>query len=139
MNKLCFVLDTNVLILAVSRRTRYQYILDKLIDGTFQIAVSTEIMFEYEEKLRHFYDYQTSESIISILNILPNVKHIESSYRLQLIKNDFDDDKFVDCAFASNANGIVTNDKHFNVLKITNFPKINLFKIDEFMQLLIQL
>jgi uncharacterized protein len=139
MNKFCFVIDTNVLILTVSRRTRYQYILDKLIDGTFQIAVSTEIMLEYEEKLRQFYDEQTAESIISVLNILPNVRYIESSYHLLLIENDFDDDKFVDCAFTSNANGIVTNDRHFNVLKKTPFPKINLFKIDEFMQLLVQL
>jgi uncharacterized protein len=110
-----------------------------LIDGTFQIAVSTEIMLEYEEKLRQFYDEQTAESIISVLNILPNVRYIESSYHLLLIENDFDDDKFVDCAFTSNANGIVTNDRHFNVLKKTPFPKINLFKIDEFMQLLVQL
>lgn len=139
MNNLCFVLDTNVLILAVSRRTSYKVILDKLVEGSFRIAVSTEILLEYEEKLSEFYDKETANNILSILNILPNVRQIEPKFNLLLIKNDFDDDKFVDCAFASNANGIVTNDRHFNVLRTINFPKINLLKIDDFMKLIIQL
>lgn len=138
-NKLCFILDTNFLLLSVSRRTRYKYVLDRLFDGVFEIALSTEILFEYEEKLRQFYDKEISDAIIMAFNLLPNIRKIEPDFHLLLIKDDADDNKFVDCAFAANANGIVTNDKHFRILKNTPFPKINVMNIDQFMELLVQL
>ena len=138
-NKLCFILDTNVLLLSVSRRTRYKYVLDRLFDGVFEIALSTEILFEYEEKLRQFYDKEITDAIIMAFNLLPNIRKIEPDFDLLLIKDDADDNKFVDCAFAANANGIVTNDKHFRILKNTPFPKINVMNIDQFMELLVQL
>ena len=51
-------------------------------------------------------------------------------------KIDPDDNKFINCAFAANVHYLVTNDKHFNILKTTSFPKINLLKIQEFMEIL---
>ncbi len=45
--------------------------------------------------------------------------------------------KFVNCAFAANVHYLVSNDRHFNILKTTGFPKINLLKIDEFMAVLL--
>jgi predicted nucleic acid-binding protein len=48
-----------------------------------------------------------------------------------------DDNKFVDCAIAGNADYLVSNDKHFNCLKNIEFPKLNLLNIDEFMDLLV--
>ncbi len=55
---------------------------------------------------------------------------------LELIPNDPDDNKFVDTAFAFNAHFIVTNDRHFNVLKNIEFPKITVIKVEEFVELL---
>lgn len=49
---------------------------------------------------------------------------------------DDDDNKFADCAIAANADYLVTNDKHFNVLKSVAFPKIQIIKIDGFMEIL---
>ena len=53
-----------------------------------------------------------------------------------LIIADPDDNKFVDCAVAANADYIITNDAHFNVLKSTSFPKINILTLQEFITLL---
>ena len=47
-----------------------------------------------------------------------------------------DDNKFVDCAIAANADYLVTNDRDFSVLKKVEFPKIILIKIDEFIKVL---
>ena len=47
-----------------------------------------------------------------------------------------DRNKFVDCAIASNADFIVTNDGHFNVLKNIPFPKVKVISIDDFMEIL---
>ena len=54
----------------------------------------------------------------------PTVEFIEPFYRFNLIIQDPDDNKFVDCAIAGNATYIVSNDLHFDVLKQTDFPKL---------------
>ena len=51
-------------------------------------------------------------------------------------RNDHDDDKFVDCAFAANATYIVSDDKHYDVLKDVDFPKILVLKLKQFLGLL---
>jgi predicted nucleic acid-binding protein len=43
---------------------------------------------------------------------------------------DADDNKFVDCAVASNADYLVTHDRDFDVLKNVPFPKVKI--IDSF-------
>lgn len=54
-----------------------------------------------------------------------NVRNTDVHYQLQLITQDMDDNKFSDCAFACNAHYLVTNDKHFRILKSIDFPAIN--------------
>lgn len=54
---------------------------------------------------------------------------------IHLIKDDEDDNKFVDCAACGNARLIVTNDKHFNVLDKEAFPKVFHMDIDDFLEL----
>jgi len=44
--------------------------------------------------------------------------------------------KFVDCAFAANATFIVSDDKHFDVLKEIPFPRLLVLKLIEFLSLL---
>ncbi len=61
---------------------------------------------------------------------------ISPTYRFTLIVDDPDDDKFVDCAVAGNADFIVSHDKHYNVLKNIPFPKVNVIKIPEFKEIL---
>lgn len=57
-------------------------------------------------------------------------------FRFNLIKDDPDDNKFADCSVASGADYLITFDKHFNVLKNINFPKINVIHPDKFKILL---
>ena len=69
--------------------------------------------------------------------MLPNVEKVEPFFQLRLIESDIDDNKFVDCAFASNAHYVVTDDKHFNILKTIDFPKIPVISAEEFHDLLV--
>ncbi len=68
---------------------------------------------------------------------LSNVKKQEVFYKWSLIEIDKDDNKFVDCAVAGNADYLVSNDKHFNCLRTIEFPALNLVTIDEFIKRLI--
>ena len=53
-----------------------------------------------------------------------------------LIKNDPDDNKFVDSAIAGNATFVVSNDSHFDILKEIDFPKLMLKSLQEFSAIL---
>jgi predicted nucleic acid-binding protein len=66
----------------------------------------------------------------------PNIHQIVSYYKWSLIAADLDDNKFVDCGLNADADFIVTNDKHFNVLKSIDFPKINVVDLDTFKKIL---
>ena len=73
-----------------------------------------------------------AKDVIRTLLTLPNVKKINVYYNWNLIEADSDDNKFVDCAVSANATGIVTQDKHFNVLRKIDYPKITLISIADF-------
>ena len=61
-----------------------------------------------------------------------NVLRVDAQFRFGLIEADVDDNKFVDCAIVANADYIVTEDSHFNVLKTIPFPKIEIIRLHDF-------
>ena len=74
-------------------------------------------------------------AIEAILNS-SNTLFCAPSYNFHLIEADPDDNKFVDCAVATGATCIVTEDHHFSVLNKIDFPKIVVVGIDTFLHLL---
>jgi predicted nucleic acid-binding protein len=94
--------------------------------------ISNEILTEYEEKLANKYSTETANLVLSILNVAPNVIFDEPYFKWNLIGDDPDDNKFADLTISGNADYLVTNDKHFNILKKLEFPKVNIVTIDEF-------
>ena len=98
--------------------------------------MSNEILEEYEEILTQSTNSVIASNVVQTLLNAPTVELIEPFYRFNLIKNDPDDNKFVDCAIAGNATYIVSNDSHFDVLKQIDFPKLVVKRIQEFSALL---
>ena len=45
-----------------------------------------------------------------------NVIRVEPQFRFNIITADKDDNKFVDCAIAANADFVITEDQHFTAL-----------------------
>lgn len=133
------VLDTNALIRCVSKRSPFAAVLDYLYTEKYVLHITTEILLEYEEKIAEIFDGETAESVIGIFSLLENVAYTEIFFNLNIITTDTDDNKFVDCAFAANANYLVTNDRHFNVLRYLSFPSINVITLEEFKELLTEM
>lgn len=126
------VIDTNVLLSAVFRGSKNYWIRQALERQQFALCVTTDILDEYAEVFEKYYDAQVAELFISVLEILPNLVFVNKYYFWQLIPQDEDDEKFADCAIASGAEYLVTNDRHFNHLKTLEFPKIKVLNEDEF-------
>ncbi len=125
------VLDTNVLVSALSSRSIYHWLITELFNEKFEVFLTVEILLEYEEILGRKYSMTTANNFIAALQLLKTVHFTHIYYRWQLLQ-DADDNKFADCAIASNADYLITNDKDFNVLKQINFPKISIVTIQEF-------
>ena len=130
------VLDTNILLVSIAKKSPYRIIFDALLSDKFELIISNEIVSEYTEIITQKTNNIVATNICEMLLSLSNVKKQEVFYKWNLIEIDKDDNKFVDCAVAGNADYLVSNDKHFNCLKKVEFPQLNLLTIDEFMKLL---
>lgn len=130
------VLDTNVILASVSPYSPYRPIFDHFEAGTYQLGLTTEVLLEYEEKLASNFSSLLSELIVGAMSLKSNVSFVEVFFRWQLIYHDLDDNKFVDCALAFNADYLVTNDRHFRILKKIPFPSLTVLKMEEFLEVL---
>lgn len=128
------VIDTNCLIQMMSKRSPYRPILDAFLAQKFILCVSTEILDEYQEIVEQQTTAQIAENLVLLILNSINVRYVDPHFRLQLITADPDDNKFVDCAFASGADYIVSEDSHFGVLAHTPFPMFNVLTMDEFLK-----
>ena len=125
------VLDTNVLLVSISDRSRLHWIFKKLLDGEYEICVTTDILAEYAEIIEKHMGVEASESTMGVLENLPNTIFTTSYFRFHLLKDE-DDNKFVDCAIAANADFIVTHDKDFKILEKIEFPKVKVIDTEAF-------
>ncbi len=134
--KLKVVIDTNIILSSVSRKSKYNIIFQKIINKEIELFITNDILTEYREKLEQEFSPTLSKNTIEIFLISNNVHRIIPYFNWNLISVDPDDNKFVDCAVASNVDYLVTNDKHFDILEEVDFPKVKTIKIDEFLELL---
>ena len=115
------VIDTNVLVSALSRKSQYHWLVQQLLDEKINVHVTDEILLEQEEVLNQKYSYSVANNFVAALKELPNVYFTQVYFHWRLLKDE-DDNKFVDSAIAANADYFITHDKDFNILKQTDFP-----------------
>jgi len=131
------VLDSNIILQVAFTQKPLRLVWDKLLNGSYTLCVTEDILFEYQEKVIDcFHNEQLANLLINTLLNCPFVQRVETFFRYNLITSDEEDNKFVDCALACNAAYIVTEDKHFNELKAISFPKINVINLVEFIEIL---
>ncbi len=132
MNKLRIVIDTNVFLVSLAEHYKYHWIFRTLISGKYDLCGSTEILLEYQEQVALRYGLSNTDSTLDFLLNLRNVHLITPHYRWNIIQKDEDDNKFIDCAIAGNADFIVTDDKDFKILDNWKFPPMKRLRGDEF-------
>ena len=122
------VLDTNCLLQALPTRSPYHQIWTDVMSGKISLCVNTEILDEYEEILAEKTTKDIARNVVEAIARLSTTTYQEVYIHFTLIKDDVDDNKFVDCAVAADAEYIVTNDAHFNVLKEITWPKVSIIR-----------
>jgi len=127
------VLDTNSLIQIIPEHSPYFSVWLSVLKGENTLCVTNEILDEYAEILQRLAGKNTADYVLDAITKSKHVALITPYYHFGLITADPDDNKFVDCAIAANARYIVTNDKHYDVLRQIEFPKVGIIRLMDFL------
>ena len=130
------VLDTNCLLQSLPSKSPYHKIWTDILSGRISLCVNTEILDEYEEILSQKINSEVATNVVEAIARLHTTAYQEIYVHFDLIHDDEDDNKFADCAVASGAEFIFTNDKHYNILTKTPWPNIKVINIREFIKVL---
>lgn len=130
------VLDINILLISLPVKSVYRRIFDALRAGRFELVVSTDILLEYHEKISEKTSPEVADNVLKLILSLENCTLQNTFFEWAIMHNDEDDNKYVDCAIAANVEHLVSEDRHFDILKNIDFPRLSVIKADEFLQLL---
>ncbi|MDB5236746.1 MAG: putative toxin-antitoxin system toxin component, family [Hymenobacter sp.] len=130
------VLDTNVLLVSIGRRSPFRPIFDALLREQLTLVVSTGILLEYEEILAQRNGAAVAHNVLEALSNLRNVSRHEVRYNWHLPFIDPDDQKFVDAYVAGSAEYLVSNDHHFDGLGAAGFPSVRVVSSEAFLEYL---
>ena len=115
------VIDTNVVLSMFKRAHPHRPIFDAWAAGRLRWAMSTEMLFEYEEtaaRMTHrAYIALVFQTMDAVEAVRQNIHRVSPSFRFNLIAADPDDNKFADCAIAAEADFIITADQHFDAMR----------------------
>ena len=121
-------MDTNVLLAAlISQSGASHQILSLIINEAVNLALSTQVLLEYDdvlkrEKILKLTRLKTEEieDVLDLLTLLAQKQNIY--YRLRPNLRDEEDNLFIECAFASNSNYLITsNIRDFNSGELKGF------------------
>ena len=125
--------DTNFLISA----TQWDYsvahkLLKKFIISDAKIFTTQDILDETAEVLERDFEYNKNQAKNIIEKILLFAKLIEPKQKVEIVKDDPDDNKVIECAIKSSSDYIVTYDKH--LLKLKEYKGITILKPEEILK-----
>jgi|SRR3989344_231065 len=127
--------DTNFFISATQWDNSVAHkLLRKLLEKDTEIFTTKEILDEFVEVLQRDFDYNKEEISRILEKVLVFVDLVEPTEKLDVIKNDLDDNKVLECAVESKSEYIVTYDKH--LLNLKEFRKIKISKPEDIVNII---
>jgi putative PIN family toxin of toxin-antitoxin system len=125
------VLDTNVFISGIFWEGNFcSQIIDKWRKGVFQLVSSPTLVEELVETLRSFKISMPEEMIQEWKNLIIETSiMVNPIVAVRAVKDDSEDDKFIEAAVYGEADFIISQDKH--LLKLKEYNKIKILKPDE--------
>lgn len=126
MKPIKIVLDTNVYIAAAlnPQSTLYRLVEDSAAQYLAQYYTSPDILAELQEKLETKFNFKR-ENVVNWINQLEQaVTVVRPHKKLDIIKNDPDDNKILECALEIKADLIISADKDLIRIKAFKNTKI---------------
>lgn len=126
------VVDTNVYISAIFWGGKPRHVIDLGRDGEIQIFTSEDIEQEILDKLMTKFGMNSDDAGRVMADFSTFTKLIRVSRRIHVVKDDPDDDKFIECAVECNAEFIISGDKH--LLNMRKYEGIDIMNVATFLK-----
>lgn len=125
--------DTNFLISATQWDASVSHkLLLKLISLDAEVYTTEEILEEFTEILERDFRYPSQEANAIKETLLGFVYLVAAEEKIDIVKDDPDDNKILACAIASRSDYILTYDKH--LLRIKEFKGIKIVQPEELLK-----
>lgn len=130
------VVDTNVFVSAAFLKGRSAVLMERWKEDKFVLLFSPDIFDEYFEIIA-CPKFKQEEGVIRELADLLTEKGlaVEPQVVLDVVKEDPDDNKFLECAVAGEADFIVSGDRH--LLRLQEYHGIKILRISQFIAYLL--
>jgi putative PIN family toxin of toxin-antitoxin system len=125
-------LDTNIYISALEFGGEPLLVLDMAIAGEIEVAISGPIVAEIERVLETKFGWQPQDILDAKVLVLTTGKWVEPKQTLDVVKEDPDDNRIVECAVEAGSQSIITHDK--DLLRMGSYEGIKMMKVAEFLR-----
>lgn len=133
------IIDTNVLVSsALSINATPARIFERFRAGAFELIVTEEILAEYRralgyERARKRHGFTLAQIDETVGELAKSAKVVEAN-EIARISTDPDDDKFLACALAGEADYIISGDKH--LLRLQQYEGVQILSPAAFLLML---
>lgn len=129
------VLDTNIFISGIFWRGNPYKILSKCLEKELCLIASLEILEEFQEVLRTEKKFKLDEDDISsyMSLIISNSVTVVPMQLIDIIADDPDDNRVLECAVEGKADYIISGDRH--LLSLEEYKGIKILTAKEFLEL----
>ena len=127
------VLDTNVLISAILFGGKPREILEKAIRGEIRLCLSEPILEELKGVLRRSkFDYSPEMIQFILTELMSIADFVNPSETLNVVLQDPEDNRILECAVEAKANYIISGDLH--LLKLSRYLDIEVLHVVAFLE-----
>lgn len=128
------VIDTNVLISSFFVGNPKE-VIDLWRRGRAVLCLTQEVLEEYLRVMARLpIAPETQSKLVAILQEKRNIELVTPSRHHAVIREDPEDDKFIDCAVEAKADYIISGDEH--LLRVKGYRSIPIYSPKEFLQLI---
>jgi uncharacterized protein len=126
-------LDTKIYVSAFEFGGGPMHLLQMAMDGEVEVAVSQPIIDETMRVLRIKFGWSDTDLHDALLVMESCTAKVTPTEALNVVSDDPDDDRVLECAAAAQADYLVTGDKH--LLKLGSYRATRIVKAAEFLAL----
>lgn len=127
------ILDTNVLISAILFGGKPRRILEKAIRGEIRLCLSEPMLEELKGVLqRSKFDYSPEMIQIILTELMSISDFVNPSETINIVAEDPEDNRILECAVAANADYVITGDSH--LLKLNKYLNIDVLNVAVFLE-----
>ncbi|TET15038.1 MAG: putative toxin-antitoxin system toxin component, PIN family [Actinobacteria bacterium] len=128
------VIDTNIFISSFfNKKGNPRKIINLWKEEKIQLCISSEILEEYLGVLSRFVLAGEPElkELLNLFKRKVNILYKPITIKIALVKNDPDDNKFIECAVTNKADYIISGDNH--LLSLREYENIKILSPKEFL------